>query len=127
MSKMTKISTGMLAACLIALAGCQATSKNDDLKPSVSVSAAQNVINTGDSTTVMVSTKNLGPNSSINWAVSPDAGKLTKDSNDSSGMQARFSAGQPGTYLIKATAKAADGTMVSDETHIVVNGPIPMK
>lgn len=125
MNVVQKVGLSLVALTAFGLAGCpHSTTSRGDNAPSISVAAAQKSINTGDSTTVSASTANLAGGSQILWQVSPSTGRVETDRSDSSGLHARFTANEPGTYIVKATARAADGSSTSDETNIVVSGPI---
>lgn len=125
---MTKIvKFGLLAAaCVVSalpLAACNngPSSKRASMEPAIVATASRKEAIVGESVVVDARTINLGQGSNVTWAVSPNVAKINPSDNNR-GLTAMFSADQPGTYVITATAKLPDGRAISSETNIMVKG-----
>lgn len=120
-SKLLSVSMAAALAATLALGvmGCSDVSYHSHPNaPAISVHAEHNSIQVGESVWIHATTRNL-TNSNIEWKVSPTTATLTPD--DSRGdLYAKFSATQPGGYMIKAYAKTGDGQWVTSRTSITV-------
>lgn len=88
-------------------------------EPAIMVTPATGRIQVGESKRLTAQTMNLVGAGNIRWNVSPNAGRIASDGN---GQTALFTADQPGTYLITASADAGNGRIVSSDTTITVDG-----
>lgn len=125
---MTKIvKFGLLAAAsvvsVLPLAACNSgpTSKRESMEPAIVATASRKEALTGESIVVDARTINLGQGSDVTWAVSPNVAKISPTKTNR-GLTAMFTADQPGTYVVTATAKLPDGRNISSETNIMVKG-----
>jgi predicted DNA-binding protein (MmcQ/YjbR family) len=118
------IGLSMAAAFSVALAlgmvGCSQSYHSSANAPQMSIHSEHSSVQVGESVWIHATTMNL-TNSNIKWKVSPTTATLKPD--DSRGDQyAKFSATQPGGYMIKAYAKTGDGQWVTSRTSIKVVG-----
>lgn len=119
-SKMLSFSmaAALTATLALGIVGCSQSYHSNADAPQISVSSEHNSVQVGETVWIHATTMNL-TNSSIKWKVSPTTATLTPD--DSRGDQyAKFSATQPGGYMIKAYAKTGDGQWVTSRTSITV-------
>lgn len=125
MSKTIKV--GLLsAACIVAaipLAACNTgpTANRGSMEPAIVANANRKEALTGETVMVDARTVNLGEGSTVSWAVSPNVAKISP-MEVNRGLSAKFTADQPGTYIVTATAKLPDGRHISSETNIMVKG-----
>jgi hypothetical protein len=119
-----KLFSGALAATVLAAAlatGCSETPhRYSEIRPSLHVTPVQ-TMQVGESRRVAVTTQNLVGARAIRWDVSPTNGRIQLEQG-TSGQTALFTADQPGTYIITASADMGNGQMVSDQTTVTVNG-----
>ncbi len=110
-------------ACAFTLAACNShpSAMRESMAPTITASASHKEALTGESVLVDARTTNFGEGSKVKWSVSPDVAKISP-TDDSRGLSAMFSADQPGTYVVTASAKLPDGNMLRSETNIVVKG-----
>lgn len=112
------MAAALVATLALGVVGCSQSYHSDANAPQISVHSDHNSVQVGESVWIHATTMNL-TNSSINWKVSPTTATLTPD--DSRGDQyAKFSATQPGGYMVKAYAKTGDGQWVTSRTSITV-------
>ena len=112
------MAAALSATLALGIVGCSQSYHSDANAPQISVHSEHNSVQVGESVWIHATTMNL-TNSSIKWKVSPTTATLTPD--DSRGDQyAKFSASQPGGYMIKAYAKTGDGQWVTSRTSITV-------
>ncbi len=123
----TIVKAGLLAAaCVVSvlpLAACNSgpSTKRESMEPAIVTTATRKEAIVGESVVVDARTVNLGQGSKVTWSVSPNVAKISP-SDANRGLSAMFSADQPGTYVVTATAKLPDGRNISSETNIVVKG-----
>jgi hypothetical protein len=123
----TIVKYGLLAAaCVVSalpLTACNSSpsAKRESMEPAIVATASRKEAITGESVVVDARTVKLGQGSNVSWAVSPNVAKF-KPTDTNRGLSAMFSADQPGTYVVTATAKLPDGRTVSSETNITVRG-----
>ncbi len=122
MLKMTlpAVAFAMIAAtCFV---GCNGPHRDNVAAPSIVVTPSRKTMQTGESTRVTAKTINLVGTQGIRWAVTPTTGKITPENDN--GLSAMFTATEPGTYQITASADAGNGRWVEDYTNITVNGVV---
>lgn len=116
--------SGALVATLIAAAlatGCSETPRRyTEIRPSIDMMPVQ-TMQAGETRRVTIRTENLVGAQAINWSVSPDAGRISPE-QQANGQSAIFTAEQPGTYVISASADLGNGRVVSDQTTVTVHG-----
>jgi hypothetical protein len=116
------IGLSMAAAFSVALAlgmvGCSQSYHSSAGAPQMSISAEHKSVEVGESIWIHATTMNL-TNSSIKWKVSPTTATLTPDDSRAD-QYAKFSATEPGGYMIKAYAKTGDGQWVTSRTSVKV-------
>ncbi|MGC8559959.1 MAG: hypothetical protein ACP5O1_04695 [Phycisphaerae bacterium] len=114
------MAAALSATLALGMVGCSQSYHSGANAPEISIHSDHNSVQVGESVWIHATTMDL-TNSSIKWKVSPTTATLTPD--DSRGDQyAKFSATQPGGYLIKAFAKTGDGQWVTGRTRITVVG-----
>ena len=112
------MAAALSATLALGIVGCSQMYHSNANAPQISVSSEHNSVQVGETVWIHATTMNL-TNSSIKWKVSPTTATLTPD--DSRGDQyAKFSAKEPGGYMIKAYAKTGDGQWVTSRTSITV-------
>ncbi len=102
----------------LGVAGCSQTYHSNADAPAISLHADHHSVQVGGTVWVHATTMNL-TSSRLMWKVSPSTGTITPDRSQG-GQEARFSASQPGGYMIKASAKTSDGRWVTGRTSISV-------
>jgi hypothetical protein len=113
------LATSVLAVSL--LGGCAMGPHHESAAaPHLTVTADSHNISAGTTTRVIANTVNVVGGSDIHWSVTPDVAKISREERN--GTSALFSATQQGTYTVQASAKTADGQVVSDSVNITVNG-----
>ncbi len=121
-SKLFSCALGVVLAAGLSLggvSGCSLFEKTD--APQITVQSDHSSVQVGETVWLHATTANLS-NSSIQWKVSPTNAELTPD--DSRGDQyAKFSASQPGGYIVTAYAKTANGESVVSRTTVTVAPP----
>jgi len=116
----------LAAACVVSaipLTACESSpsTKRSSMEPAITAMASRKETLAGESVVVDARTVNLGQGSNIQWSVSPNVAKISPtDSNR--GLTAMFTADQPGTYVVTASANLPDGRRINSDTTIVVNG-----
>ena len=119
-----KIFSGALVATVLAAAlatGCSETPhRYSEIRPSLHVAPVQ-TMQVGESRRVSITTENLVGARAIRWDVSPTNGRIQVEQN-ANGQTALFTADQPGTYIITASADMGNGQMISDQTTVTVHG-----
>jgi hypothetical protein len=120
-----KLFSSALAVAVLAAAmatGCTEAPnmRSSRLDPSIHLSPPTS-IEAGTSTRVSAKTENLVGARNIRWTVSPSTGRLQAE-EQTNGQSAVFSANEPGTYVISATADMGNGKMITADTNITVKG-----
>ncbi|MGC8561461.1 MAG: hypothetical protein ACP5O1_12390 [Phycisphaerae bacterium] len=109
----------LVAGLSLGVTGCSLFEKTD--APQINVKSDHSSVQVGETVWLHATTSNLS-NTSIEWKVSPTNAKLAPD--DSRGDQyARFSASQPGGYIVTAYAKTANGGSVVSRITVIVAPP----
>ena len=112
------MAAALSATLALGIAGCSQMYHSNANAPQISVHSEHNSVQVGETVWIHATTMNL-TNSSINWKVSPTTATITPD-NSRGDQYAKFSATQPGGYMIKAYAKTGDGQWVTSRTSITV-------
>ncbi|HVS70034.1 MAG TPA: hypothetical protein VHQ47_02135 [Phycisphaerae bacterium] len=103
------------------LAACSTAPRSEDVAaPDISVNPAHKTMVAGETILVSARTVNLVGAPALRWTVTPNAGRITPRTNN--GEIAMFTADQPGTYLITASADAGNGRWVQSSANVTVNG-----
>lgn len=114
------LTAAVLAASLFA--GCNGPRRDEAAAPAIMLKASHMTMQTGESTRITARTINLVGTQGIKWAVTPTTGRISPESDN--GLSAMFTATEPGTYQITASADAGNGRWVEDYTNITVNGMV---
>ncbi len=114
------IAASLAAAMALGVVGCAHSSMTNGSASTISVHADHNNVQVGETVWVHATTMNL-TNSNIKWKVTPSSATITPDSSRGN-QYAKFSASQPGGYMVKAYAKTSDGQWVTSQTNIMVTG-----
>ncbi len=112
------MAAALSATLALGIVGCSQMYHSNANAPQISVHSEHNSVQVGETVWIRATTMNL-TNSSIKWKVSPTTATLTPD-NSRGDQYAKFSATQPGGYMIKAYAKTGDGQWVTSRTSITV-------
>ena len=112
------MAAALSATLALGIVGCSQMYHSNANAPQISVHSEHNSVQVGETVWIHATTMNL-TNSSIKWKVSPTTATLTPD-NSRGDQYAKFSATQPGGYMIKAYAKTGDGQWVTSRTSITV-------
>ena len=112
------MAAALSATLALGIVGCSQMYHSNANAPQISVSSEHNSVQVGETVWIHATTMNL-TNSSIKWKVSPTTATITPD-NSRGDQYAKFSATQPGGYMIKAYAKTGDGQWVTSRTSITV-------
>ncbi len=110
----------LAAALAVAVGGCSQGYHSDSDAAAISVHADHQSVKVGETVWLHASTLNM-PNANIQWKVTPSNALISPDSSRQNQF-AKFSADQPGGYVVKAFAKLDDGQWVTDRTSISVVG-----
>jgi hypothetical protein len=115
------------------MAGCKHSLPDIPHDATITLKVRKSTIKAGESTEVRAITLNLEGGNRLQWSVDRKPGTVTPD--QANGAIATFSAGAPGTYVIKASCQMPDGSVVwsngetvtvseaSRTDHGGVNGP----
>ncbi len=112
------MAAALSATLALGIVGCSQMYHSNANAPQISVHSEHNSVQVGETVWIHATTMNL-TNSSIKWKVSPTTATITPD-NSRGDQYAKFSATQPGGYMIKAYAKTGDGQWVTSRTSITV-------
>ena len=112
------MAAALSATLALGIVGCSQMYHSNANAPQISVHSEHNSVQVGETVWIHATTMNL-TNSSIKWKVSPTTATITPD-NSRGDQYAKFSATQPGGYMIKAYAKTGDGQWVTSRTTITV-------
>lgn len=114
------IAASLAATLGLGVVGCSQSYHSDANAPMISLHADHHSIQVGETVWIHATTMNL-TNSNIHWKVTPTTATLSPDSSRQD-QYAKFSATQPGGYVVKAYSKTGDGQWVTDRTSITVVG-----
>ncbi|MCL5770123.1 MAG: hypothetical protein M1588_02240 [Planctomycetes bacterium] len=112
------MAAALAATLVLGVVGCSQWHGDNANAPQISVHTQHNTVQVGETVWVHAATMNL-TNSSIHWKVTPTTATITPD-HSRADQYAKFSASQPGGYVVKAFAKTGHDQWVTSRTSITV-------
>ena len=104
----------------LGVVGCSQSYHSNANAPQIMLHSDHSSVQVGETVWVHATTMNLS-NSSVHWKVTPSTATLTPDDSRQD-LYAKFTATQPGGYVVKAYSKTGNGQWVTDRTTITVIG-----
>ncbi len=121
-SKLLNLAMGASLTAIMGLGvvGCSQSYHSNANAPQIMLHSDHSSVQVGETVWVHATTMNLS-NSSVHWKVTPSTATLTPDDSRQD-LYAKFTATQPGGYVVKAYSKTGNGQWVTDRTTITVIG-----